>query len=169
MASAKQIDRATELLRTNGGLGVSVIIPKRLYVSGDGARADKTLRNFGITHILSLQEHEERQHHGDRPKDIAERGLRMADNKNTRLAEYLPDCIDFIDEALGSSDEAAVLVHCTMGMSRSPSVVIAWLMSSRGLTFDEAYARVKKARPVICPNPAFLDTLRQWKGGDTGE
>lgn len=52
-----------------------------------------------------------------------------------------------------------VLVHCVMGVSRSATLVLAFLMISEGLTLQEAVAAVRPHRDV-CPNPGFLQQLR---------
>lgn len=52
-----------------------------------------------------------------------------------------------------------VLVHCLMGVSRSATLVLAFLMIVEGLTLREAVAAVRPHRD-ICPNPGFLQQLR---------
>lgn len=59
-----------------------------------------------------------------------------------------------------------VVVHCMAGISRSPSVVIAWLIIYKGMTYEEAFALVIRNRPFIRPNVLFtriLKALRQEK------
>jgi len=51
-------------------------------------------------------------------------------------------------------------VHCMAGVSRSPSVVIAYLMHSEKLSFDQALSLLKHARPVVEPNCAFIYQLQ---------
>lgn len=52
-----------------------------------------------------------------------------------------------------------VFVHCLMGVSRSATLVLAFLMIVEGLTLQEAVAAVRPHRD-ICPNPGFLQQLR---------
>jgi protein-tyrosine phosphatase len=54
------------------------------------------------------------------------------------------------DEAKESG--AAVLVHCEYGISRSATVVIAWLIKHHGMTLKEAFEHTKAQRRVIMPN-----------------
>lgn len=53
-----------------------------------------------------------------------------------------------------------VLVHCLMGVSRSATLVLAFLMIAEGLTLQEAVAAVRPHRD-ICPNPGFLQQLQR--------
>ena len=56
------------------------------------------------------------------------------------LYVYWEECVmvssftDKVEEASGN-----VLVHCLMGISRSPSVAIAYIMMKQGLRWEEAY------------------------------
>ncbi len=75
------------------------------------------------------------------------------------LAERLDNCFDFIDR--GRQAGGRVLVHCLQGISRSPTVVIAYLMRKRGWSLDEAMAHVRKVRGVVAPNSGFLTMLRR--------
>lgn len=52
-----------------------------------------------------------------------------------------------------------VFVHCLMGVSRSATLVLAFLMIAEGLTLREAVAAVKPHRDIF-PNPGFLQQLR---------
>lgn len=58
-----------------------------------------------------------------------------------------------------SSFPARVLVHCAVGVSRSASVVLAYLMIHRRLGLLEAILRVKERRWIF-PNRGFLRQLR---------
>lgn len=52
-----------------------------------------------------------------------------------------------------------MLVHCLMGVSRSATLVLAFLMIAEGLSLREAVAAVRQHRD-ICPNTGFLQQLR---------
>ncbi len=53
-----------------------------------------------------------------------------------------------------------VLVHCSQGVSRSVTLVIAYLMWRHGQCFEEAFAAVKAARGVANPNIGFVCQVR---------
>ncbi|RHY33027.1 hypothetical protein DYB32_001948 [Aphanomyces invadans] len=73
-----------------------------------------------------------------------------------RNADFV-DLIDFIDHAVQSS--LSLLVHSLDGMSRSPCVMMAYLMSKYHWSLDKAYEYVKMKRPDIAPHNAYLDQL----------
>uniref|UniRef100_A0A8D0WZM4 Dual specificity protein phosphatase n=2 Tax=Sus scrofa TaxID=9823 RepID=A0A8D0WZM4_PIG len=52
-----------------------------------------------------------------------------------------------------------VLVHCAMGVSRSATVVLAFLMICENMTLVEAIQTVQAHRD-ICPNSGFLQQLQ---------
>ncbi|KAI8809257.1 protein-tyrosine phosphatase-like protein [Cladochytrium replicatum] len=60
-----------------------------------------------------------------------------------------------------SADGPKVLVHCAAGVSRSATLVLAYLISSRyfALELPEALDLVKKQRPIVCPNSGFYQKL----------
>eukprot|EP01048_Picozoa_sp_COSAG05_P023324 COSAG05_NODE_5004_length_1295_cov_1.056020_1_plen_147_part_10 len=60
-------------------------------------------------------------------------------------------------------------MHCQSGVSRSCSLVIAYLMWKEGLEYDSALAKVKAHRIVASPNMAFRAALQQWQRCRTGE
>lgn len=56
-----------------------------------------------------------------------------------------------------------VVVHCLAGVSRSASVVAAYLMKKFDLSAEEAVSFLKSVRQVVSPNVGFLQQLEDWK------
>ncbi|KAI0377127.1 protein-tyrosine phosphatase-like protein [Hypomontagnella monticulosa] len=74
----------------------------------------------------------------------------------------LPEVCEFIDEKRsGETVNSNVLVHCTAGVSRSATVVIAYLMRKYRKSLDSALESVARSRKVR-PNPNFMDQLAVW-------
>lgn len=54
-----------------------------------------------------------------------------------------------------------VLVHCSQGVSRSATFVIAYLMWKNSWPYDKAYQAVKAVRGVTNPNIGFTCQVLQ--------
>jgi protein-tyrosine phosphatase len=81
------------------------------------------------------------------------------DNRGENLLCHLDGAAAFID---AGQYHGAVLVHCHKGVSRSASVVAAYLMKSQGWGLDAAMAHLKAARPSVSPHEAFMEQLAQY-------
>ncbi|KAG7530702.1 hypothetical protein FFLO_04872 [Filobasidium floriforme] len=55
--------------------------------------------------------------------------------------------------------KGGVLVHCQAGMSRSATIVAAYLMKVLGVGVDEALDMIRNVRPVIEPSQTFREQL----------
>jgi protein-tyrosine phosphatase len=75
---------------------------------------------------------------------------------------------DFIDEAMCKAS-AVVYVHCAGGVSRSASIVLAWLVLKRGMKLCDAWRMVQAQRPVIGPNASFMNVLLDLENETTGK
>jgi len=66
--------------------------------------------------------------------------------------------VKFIQKGVLSGEK--VLVHCHAGVSRSVTIVVAYLMICRGHTLSSALGSVRAVRPIANPNSGFMATLR---------
>jgi len=88
--------------------------------------------------------------------------LLCQDSSTQDLLIHMDHVCEFIDRMLQSESPGAVLVHCKYGVSRSPTIVIAYLMRKRGLKFEDALAMVKEKRKVR-PSANFVKQLQIWE------
>ncbi|PNW78494.1 hypothetical protein CHLRE_09g395150v5 [Chlamydomonas reinhardtii] len=115
------------------------------------------LREMKITHILQVGCGLGPSHQGMFEYMV----VPINDMENVDIVSKLPEMLSFIDKALAGG--GVVLVHCMMGISRSASTVIAYLMWKERIGFVAAAQRVYAARPFISPNPGFVLQLRLWE------
>ncbi len=57
--------------------------------------------------------------------------------------------------------EQKIVVHCFKGISRSPTLIIAYLIKYNTLDFEEAFKFLKDKSKNIDPNFGFLIQLRK--------
>ena len=77
----------------------------------------------------------------------------LQDDYNCDISLYFDEILTLID------NEKTVLVNCVAGISRSSTIVIAYLMKYYGLKLKEALVCVRAKRNMICPNKKFLKYL----------
>lgn len=82
----------------------------------------------------------------------------LQDVDSAPLIAHLNHVLEFMHSHLSAGNN--VLVHCTQGMSRSVSFVVAYLMKHHDCSFVQALAHVQKARSCAMPNEGFQRQLR---------
>ncbi|KAL4648478.1 dual specificity protein phosphatase 18-like [Arapaima gigas] len=75
----------------------------------------------------------------------------------------LCDHFDNVAERIHKNTVGSTLVHCAAGMSRSPALVIAYLMKYKKCTLQQAYKWVVNCRPFIRPNAGFWRQLLEYE------
>jgi len=74
---------------------------------------------------------------------------------------YFPEATEFIHSWI--SREQPVLVHCRAGVSRSASVVIAYLIAYQNYSLHDAFFLVRSHRSVVTPNVGFMEKLGEYE------
>jgi len=118
-----------------------------------GAKNIEILRALHITHIVVS---------GAKlvpyfPQEIKYLCLELDDVHGEDILSYFPRVYEFMDEA---QQHGNVLVHCAAGVSRSATLVIAYLMRKLSVSYLAAREITASSRPVIKPNPAFQRQLK---------
>lgn len=95
------------------------------------------------------------------PEKLIYKKIKAIDLPVYNICQHLPECCQFIDDALEQG--GTVLVHCARGVSRSAAIVIGYLMHAKHMSYEEAYyGVVRKARPCALPNVNFSKQLQEW-------
>eukprot|EP00128_Syssomonas_multiformis_P005539 Colp12_sorted_trinity150504_noHs@23043 len=133
------------------------------------ARDVNILKRKNIKHILSLAD---TTGTGQTYYDKAEvssqvqlkyKGIQAHDTDDYPIQTHFDEAFEFLDHALKSGDN--VLVHCAAGVSRSATIVIAYLMRTEKWGLFEASRFVHEKRPCVCPNQGFLTRLLEFEKG----
>ncbi|XP_067995967.1 dual specificity protein phosphatase 13B [Melanerpes formicivorus] len=127
-----------------------------LYIARDKVQ----LSQMGISHVVDAAAG--RFHIDTGPKfykdlSVDYYGVEAKDNPNFDLSIYFYPVAQYIKAAL-SSPRGKVLVHCAMGISRSATLVLAFLMICENMSLADAIQTVRSHRG-ICPNSGFLKQL----------
>lgn len=85
----------------------------------------------------------------------------MHDNVCQDILSSIKEVIPLIEIAAQKNEN--VFIHCHMGISRSVTVVVAWLMWKNNMSFAHALQKVKKQRYFAQPNYNFSNQLAQWE------
>ena len=127
------------------------IIP-RLYLGDDIVAQDLTkLNEKKITHILNITMNIPNRFE----PQIKYKKLIIFDTESQNIRQYFEEAFEFLNESL-SDERNSVLVHCNMGISRSSSFVIAYLMHKKMFKkYKDALSYVRKRRPIVAPNKGF--------------
>lgn len=79
------------------------------------------------------------------------------DDQTESLNRLFYEVADIIEESAKKGQ--GVFVHCQRGLSRSPTLVMAYLMIKKHLSLREAFELVKRKRPNIGPRSNFMTQL----------
>ncbi|KAL5533195.1 TIF1 [Sanghuangporus sanghuang] len=135
------------------------IIPG-LYMSDlSAAESAKTHDCYGITHVLSVMPGNVILPRTSRPSPLTLQ-IPIRDTPFEELAGHLSRTSAFISDALHK--RGRVLVHCVQGMSRSASVVAAYLMATYGWSVQQAVQYVRDRCSTAQPNSGFLLQLQEY-------
>ena len=159
-ASATYPSASSDLRLRDATRGASEILP-RLYISDlSFAENPTSLSSYAITHVLSTLP--DNIYLPPMHPPLARLQINLEDFPFEELVAHLPATTAWIRDAIKSSPDARVLVHCVEGVSRSVSVVAAFLIATYGWTPVEALQFIKSKRRVANPNFGFVQQLGEY-------
>jgi protein-tyrosine phosphatase len=81
----------------------------------------------------------------------------LSDDYNCNISLYFDEIGDIIHK------EKSVLVNCAAGISRSSTIVIAYIMKYYKASLKNTFIAVRNRRNQICPNKKFMEYLLEYE------
>ena len=125
------------------------------------------LQDLGITHVLNAAYGTKFYHVKTGPDYYCEsgmifHGIPAMDIFTFKLDRFFDEACDFIGKAIGTKKSGKlsgkIFVHCKEGVSRSVSLVLAYLVRDQDMKLRDA-VRLVRSRRIIAPNEGFLQQL----------
>lgn len=129
-----------------------------VYISDFASACNvEELKKNGITHIVTAIKGVGKMY----PDDFEYYEVDIVDRNYSNISDYFDACSDFIDKAV--NDEKKVLIHCKCGVSRSTTLIAAYLIKKKNYSTDGALEMIKKCRKCANPNEGFIQQLRDYE------
>ena len=121
------------------------------------------LKGLGISHIVNVAAGQVENYH---PDSFVYQSFDIMDSKDANIKPIFNPAINFIKRC--RKMKARVLVHCIAGVSRSSSVVLAYLIQEEGWDLFTAYKHAQDNRFIVKPNETFRLQLAEFEVSCTG-
>lgn len=86
----------------------------------------------------------------------------VEDDPTHKIAVYFDDVADLVETARRRGSGS--VIHCAAGVSRSTTLVLAYLLKYTDMSLLEAFRHTRTIRPVIRPNMGFMKQLIEYEG-----
>ncbi|XP_062953892.1 dual specificity protein phosphatase 22 isoform X3 [Cynocephalus volans] len=138
------------------GNGMNKILPGLYIGNFKDARDAEQLSKNKVTHILSV-------HDSARPmlEGVKYLCIPAADSPSQNLTRHFKESIKFIHECRLRGE--GCLVHCLAGVSRSVTLVIAYIMTVTDFGWEDALNTVRAGRSCANPNLGFQRQLQEFE------
>ena len=131
----------------------SLILPFIYLGSYRNACDKKEINNLNISYVLNCAI----ECYDHYPKNIKYCHLKINDLPYFNILPFLNKATDFIEEARKNNKN--ILVHCQLGISRSTTCVIAYMIKYMNYDCFDALEFIKKKRKQVMPNNGFIEQL----------
>ncbi|KAM3720032.1 Tyrosine-protein phosphatase vhp-1 [Dirofilaria immitis] len=139
--------------------GPTQILPFLYLGSQQDAMDSGVLAKYGIKYVINLSVN------CPQPDALEQEGhfmrIPVNDTYQAKLLPHFESAFKFLDKVCECGSVA--LVHCLAGISRSPTLAIAYMMRRNNWTSEQAYRYVKERRPSISPNFNFMGQLLEYE------
>lgn len=126
-----------------------------LYLSDFISLSASRLRELGITFVINATNEIPYVEGADETVEFMK--LHIDDVPTADIAQHFQTCTDKLRD--NRIKGGTSLIHCALGISRSVTICLAYLVKYEGRTLRQAYMELKKKRPIIRPNDGFWRQL----------
>ncbi|KAM6442536.1 dual specificity protein phosphatase 5 [Liasis olivaceus] len=133
------------------------ILPFLYLGSAYHASKCEFLANLNITALLNVS----RKSSEPFTNQFCYKWIPVEDSHTADISSHFQEAIEFIDGTRRAGGK--ILVHCEAGISRSPTICMAYLMKTRKFRLEEAFDYIKQRRSLISPNFSFMGQLLQYE------
>ncbi|CAI5721301.1 unnamed protein product [Peronospora destructor] len=156
-------DQCSTTIRASKRLNDQVALCSKLtdflYIGGAVVAKNKSLLiKKGITHVINCAASVAP---ASFPDDFCYFNMRLRDHASQDIARHFYSIFDFIERARKCGGR--IFLHCVKGISRSPTMAIAYMMWYKNIGMREALDFVRQARPIVDPNAGFIFQLTEWE------
>lgn len=130
-------------------------ITDNLYLSSFVGASEYNIMKFNIKLVITVC----REVPKCIVKSVESIKLEVVDKPTESLIQYFDYLGEKINQIARQTPNGACLVHCVAGISRSTTIVLAYLMKYLKMSLKDAHAHVKSRRPLIRPNLGFWKQL----------
>ncbi|KAL4462615.1 hypothetical protein ABPG74_000445 [Tetrahymena malaccensis] len=130
----------------------------RMFLSGKEVAFDiNFIHNNYIKAVLTLTSSSNPEYKEE--DNIQHLMIDIEDNTTYDIGKDFETTFDFIDTNLQKGN---VLIHCEKGVSRSPTIAIAYIMRKEKKILSYVLAKIKEKRKVVEPNGGFIYHLEKY-------
>ncbi|OQR93011.1 dual specificity protein phosphatase 2-like [Achlya hypogyna] len=153
-ASAPKKPRLSSIRSLSIQHNATQLLDGLLFIGGNDCVNDlPALLSMGVTHIVNCT----RETPDYFPEHVEYLRVAVTDEPEVAIDAFFDEACSFINKAV--DNKRACLVHCSHGMSRSATIVLAYLISHRGMQLLEALDYLRARRRVVSPNVGFMQRL----------
>ena len=134
----------------------------KLFLSSEEFASDKRfLKDNNIGAIVCVMIEQPKLLNDPEVSNINFLHIPINDFLEESISNHFETCNDFINCQI--KQNKSVLVHCKMGISRSATIITAYLMKTRNMTLKNALDYVTSKRNYVCPNFGFHLQLHNYE------
>lgn len=131
---------------------VDNVIPNKLYIGNSDSNDMKILEKYNITTVICVEETPPVFH-----KNINYIHFPINERNPLFLIKILNDTFDIIEQS------NTTLVYCYKGVSRSATIVCAYLMRKYNVSFQHAIDFLRKHRKYVDPSISLINVLLEYE------
>ncbi|KTF91503.1 hypothetical protein cypCar_00018751 [Cyprinus carpio] len=124
------------------------------------------LSDLRITALLNVSRRDSRPAKGQ----YDYKWIPVEDSHTADISSHFQEAIDFIAisewklfQERVKAEGGKVLVHCEAGISRSPTICMAYIMKTQRLRLEQAFEVIRQRRAIVSPNFSFMGQLLQFE------